>query len=129
MTINSEKEFKKYRSDMEVIIAKGTALGDMELLSDKDKAEYIRLSDAIAEYEAAYYPLPGRVSTLLTDAIREKMEEKGINQKQTAQLLGISESRVSDLLNGRRKLNLHVAKRLRDNFCIPADFILDHAFV
>ena len=98
-----------------------------ELLSEEDKEEYIRLSDAIEEYEAAYHPLPGRVSTLLTDTIREKMQEKGYNQRQTAQLLGISESRVSDLLNGRRPLNLNIAKRLRDYLNIPADFILDCA--
>lgn len=123
----SEKEFKEYRAMMEAIIAKGTELGDMELLSDEDKAEYIRLSKCVAEYEDAYYPLPGRVSTLLTDTIKEKMREKGVNQKQTAKLLGISESRVSDLLCGKRKLNLNIAKRLRDNLGLSADFILDMA--
>lgn len=129
MKIKNEKEYQDFRANMEIIINKGTKLGDMELLSDEDKNEFIQLSRAIAEYEAAYHPLPGKISTLLTDAIREKMEEKGINQKQTAKLLGISESRVSDLLNGRRKLNLNIAKRLRDNFGISADLILDCACV
>ena len=57
------------------------------------------------------------------------MEEKGVNQKQAAKLLGISESRVSDLLNGKRKLNLNIAKRLRDNFGISADFIFDCVYI
>lgn len=127
MTIKNEKEFQDYRSNLEIIIARGTKLGDMELLSEEDKREYISLSQAIAEYESAYHPLPGKVSSLLTDAIRSKMEERGINQKQTATLLGISESRVSDILNGRRKLNLNIAKRLRDCFGISADFIFDYA--
>ena len=56
----SEKEFKECRARMEVIIAKGAELGDMELLSEEDKAEYILLSKSVAEYEDAYYPLPGR---------------------------------------------------------------------
>ena len=129
MTIKSEKEYQDYRANMEIIIAKGTKLGDMEFLSEEDKQEFIQLSRAIAEYEAAYHPLPGKVSTLLTDTIREKMEEKGVNQKQAAKLLGISESRVSDFLNGKRKLNLNIAKRLRDNFGISADFIFDCACV
>lgn len=59
MTINNEKEYQDYRANMEIIIAKGTKLGDMELLSEEDKAEYISLSRAVAEYEAAYHPLPG----------------------------------------------------------------------
>ena len=129
MTIKSEKEYQDYRANMEIIIAKGTKFGDMEFLSEEDKQEFIQLSRAIAEYEAAYHPLPGKVSTLLTDTIREKMEEKGVDQKQAAKLLGISESRVSDLLNGKRKLNLNIAKRLRDNFGISADLILDCACV
>lgn len=123
----SEKEYKKCRAKMEAIISKGTELGDMELLCDEDKAEYIRLTGLVDEYENAFYPLPGYSSTLLTEAIKEKMVEKGVNQRQTAKLLGISESRVSDLLSGKRKLNLNIAKRLRDNLGLSADFILDMA--
>lgn len=111
---------------MEVIIAKGTKLGDMELLSQSDKNEFIRLTDAIHEWEAAYHPLPGKVSSLITDEIKKQMVDKKIKQKEAAKMLGISESRVSELLNGKRALNLNIAKRLRDCFGIPADFILDN---
>jgi antitoxin component HigA of HigAB toxin-antitoxin module len=127
MTIKNEHEFRDYRESLEIIISKGTKLGSMELLSDEDKSEYVQLSRAVIEYESVYHPLPGKVSLLLTDTIRKRMEEIGVNQKQAAKLLGISESRVSDLLNGHRKLNMNIAKRLRDNFGIPADFILDFA--
>lgn len=123
----SEKEYNECRAKMEDIISRGTELGDMELLCDEDKEEYTRLVGLVDEYENAYYPLPGYSSTLLTDAIKEKMVEKGVNQRQTAKLLGISESRVSDLLSGKRKLNLNIAKRLRDNLGLSADFILDMA--
>lgn len=68
MIIKNKKEFKDYQANFEILIAKGSQLGSMELLSKEDKQEYIRLSDAIEEYEAAYHPLPGRVSTLLTDS-------------------------------------------------------------
>lgn len=126
MKIKTEKEFRTYQTEMESIITKGTSLGDMELLSEEDKAKYMVLSQAISEWEAAYHPLPGRVSTLITDAIRAKMEANNLKQKETARRLGISESRVSDILNGRRSLNLNIVKRLRDNLGIPADFILDN---
>lgn len=126
MKIKTEKEFRAYQAEKESLIAKGTSLGDMELLSEEDKTRYIALSQAISEWEAAYYPLPGRVSTLITDAIRAKMEAENLKQKEAAKRLGVSESRVSDILNGRRPLNLNIVKRLRDNFNIPADFILDN---
>lgn len=126
MKIKTEKEFRAYQADMESIIAKGTSLGDMELLSEEDKAKYIALSQVINEWESAYHPLPGKVSTLITDAIKARMEANNLKQKEAAKRLGISESRVSDILNGRRSLNLNIVKRLRDNLGIPADFILDN---
>ena len=125
MRIKNEKEFNDYRANLEIIIAKGTELGSMEFLSKEDLDELDRLTDAKAEDEAAYYPLPGRVSTLLVCAIKEKMKEKGINQKRAAELLSISEKRISDLLCGKGKLDLNIVKRLRDNFGLSADFILD----
>lgn len=126
MVINNDIQYKEYKNAMEVIITKGTELGDMELLSQTDKDEFIRLTDAIHEWESAYHPLPGKVSTLITDEIKRRMESKQIKQKEAARMLGISESRISELLNGKRTLNLNIAKRLRDCFGIPADFILDN---
>ena len=98
----------------------------MELLSEADKEEFVRLTDAIYEWEAAYHPLPGKVSTVITDAIKQRMSIGNIKQKDAAKKLGVSESRVSELLSGRRSLNLNMVKRLRDNFGISADFILDN---
>lgn len=126
MIIKKEKEYKEYCSKLDAIIARGTALGDMELLDSTDKQSFMQLSDAISQYEAAYHPLPNKVSTVITDAIKEKMEEKKLNQKQTATILGISASRVNELLHGKRSLNINLLKRLRDSFGIPADFVLDN---
>lgn len=126
MKIKTEKEFRAFQAELEELTSKGTALGDMELLSEEEKKKYISFSQAISEWEAAYHPLPGRVSTLITDAIREKMQAENLKQKETARRLGVSESRISDILNGRRPLNLNIVKRLRDNLGIPADFILDN---
>lgn len=126
MIIKNDAQYREHKEAMEVIIAKGTKLGDMELLSQSDKDEFIRLTDAIHEWEAAYHPLPGKVSSLITDEIKKQMIDKKIKQKEAARMLGISESRVSELLSGKRALNLNIAKRLRDCFGIPADFILDN---
>lgn len=126
MIIKNNAQYRDYKEAMEVIIAKGTEFGDMELLSQFDKDEFIRLTDAIYEWESAYHPLPGKVSSLITNEIKKQMEDKKIKQKEAAKMLGISESRVSELLNGKRGLNLNLAKRLRDCFGIPADFILDN---
>lgn len=126
MKISSDSQYREYKKEMEVLIQKGTKLGDMELLSDVDKEKFVSLTDAIYDWEAAYHPLPGKVSTIITDAIKQRMNVENIKQKEAAQKLGISESRISELLSGKRSLNLNLVKRLRDNFGIPADFILDN---
>lgn len=126
MIIKNDPHYKEYKEAMEAIIAKGTQLGDMELLPQSDKDEFVCLTDAIYEWESAYHPLPGKVSSLITDEIKKRMENQKIKQKEAAKMLGISESRVSELLNGKRGLNLNLAKRLRDCLGIPADFILDN---
>ena len=126
MKISSDSQYREYKKEMEVLIQKGTKLGDMELLSEADKEEFVRLTDAIYEWEAAYHPLPGKVSTVITDAIKQRMSIGNIKQKDAAKKLGVSESRVSELLSGRRSLNLNMVKRLRDNFGISADSILDN---
>lgn len=126
MKIKSDAEYRECKRGIDKIIHTGTNLGSMDLLDQSDKDELIRLSDMVEEWEAAYHPLPGKVSTLITDEIRRKMDEANLNQIEAAEKLGVSKSRISELLSGKRALNLNLVKRLRDNFGIPADFILDN---
>ena len=88
MGIGNDAQYRQYKEKVEVLIKKGTALGDMNLLSDDDKEEFVSLTDAIYEWEAAYHPLPGKVSTIITDAIKERMEAENIKQKEAAKKLG-----------------------------------------
>lgn len=62
MTIKNEKQYKEYEAQVERLIQKGTELGDMELLSEAEKAEFTMLSEALDEYGRAYHPLPSRPS-------------------------------------------------------------------
>ncbi len=54
MKIKTEEEFHAFREEMEKLIAKGTVLGDMELLDKEDKARYVALSQAINKWEFTY---------------------------------------------------------------------------
>jgi HTH-type transcriptional regulator/antitoxin HigA len=54
MKIRTEEEFHAFRVEMEKLVAKGTALGNMELLNKEDKSKYIALSQAINKWEVIY---------------------------------------------------------------------------
>lgn len=124
MIIKSEKEYKDYEARAEALMQRGTELGDMELLSDEDKAEFMQLSEALDEYGNAYHPLPGQMSTLLTDAIITQVKAKGLKQKDAARMIGISSTMFSDLIHGRRSLNFDVARRIHKILGVPADVVL-----
>ena len=126
MTINNSKQFAIHKEKSELLLNQICQYEDESEIPYEIVNEYKQISDAIIEYEAAYHPLPGRVSTIITDEIERCMREKHLKQKNVAQMLGVSESRISDLLRGKRPLNLRIVKRLRDELCIPADFILNH---
>ena len=48
-----------------------------------------------------------------------------VKQKQFAQLLGISESRLSKVINSRRAPNLDLGKRLHTTLHVPGDKLLE----
>ncbi len=126
MKIWSEREFRRSLATLEALIEKGMTLGDMDFLNNREKRQYALLSQAVHEWESTHDPIPALVPSAITDAIRKRMEEEDLRQKEVAVLVGVSESRMSDILNGRRPLNLNIVKKLRDNLGMSADFILDN---
>jgi len=56
--IKTEKEYRSVCTSIDLLIDKGTLLGDMELLPDEDKNEYMRLSAMIRGWEKVHYPHP-----------------------------------------------------------------------
>ena len=124
MTIKNEKEYKDYEIRVEKLIERGTALGDMELLSSDEKAEFSMLSEALDEYGRAYHPLPGRMSTLLSDAILNQVKERGLKQKDAAKMIGVSATMFSDLLHGRRSMSFDIARNLHKVLGVPAEVVL-----
>ena len=120
----NEKEYKNFEARLEKLIESGTKLGDMELLSAEEKAEFTMLSEALDEYGRAYHPLPGRMSTVLSDAIINQVKERGLKQKDAARMIGISATTFSDLLHGRRSLSFDIARSLHKVLGVPADVVL-----
>ena len=55
------------------------------------------------------------------------MYELKMNQREMAQLLEVAETRLSEILRGKRGVTLALAKQLRAKLGIDADFILENA--
>lgn len=74
----------------------------------------------VESYEMKHYPIapPDPV-----DAIKFRMEQMDMTKADLVQYIG-SQSRVSEILNGRRKLTLGMIKSLYKGLRIPADILL-----
>ena len=57
------------------------------------------------------------------EAIKYRMEQKGITNKDLATVLGYK-SRVTDIFNNNRKLNLNMIRKLHDYLNIPVEVLI-----
>ena len=89
--------------------------------SDKNFIELDLLSDLVADYEEAFYPVK---APALADVIKLRMYEMGINQMKLSELLEISPSRVSEYLTGKSEPTLSVARNISRKLDISASVVL-----
>ena len=52
------------------------------------------------------------------------MKERGLKQKEAAQMIGISATTFSDLLHGRRSMSFDIARSLYKVLGVPAEVVL-----
>ena len=110
--IKNEKDYEKALGRLEVIFdsKKGTKDGD----------ELEILSILIDKYENEHFPIgfPDPI-----EAIKFRMEQMGLKQKDLAEAVGFT-SRVSEILNKKRKLTLEMIRNLHLKLHIPTEVLV-----
>ncbi|WPR74112.1 helix-turn-helix domain-containing protein [Algoriphagus sp. NG3] len=101
------------------------ALARLELIFDSKKDtqegdELEILAILIENYEEEHYPidLPDPI-----EAIKFRMEQMGMKQKDLAKVVGLK-SRVSEILNKKRKLTLDMIRKLNTELNIPTEVLI-----
>ena len=116
MMISTEKDYKQAFTQLDELIGRmGT--------DPEQQKEARAVAEAIQAYEQAHVPFPK--PTTLIGMIELKMYERRLKQKDLALLLNVETSRISELLNGKRKLTLDLAKQLHEKLDIDGNFILE----
>ena len=124
--ITNDSEHEVIASKIEGLLKKSSSNGGFSALSEEETLLLKNLSLLVEEYEDnQLHLMPIKAPKTLIEMIRFKMYEMNIKQKQLAKLLEMSEARISELLNGKRKLNLEIAKKLHCKLNIDAKFLLD----
>ena len=112
--LKTEAQYKKaLKRAMEIFQAtKGTPEAD----------ELDLLLVLVKDYEDKHIHLP-ELDPI--DAIKLKMEERGLKAKDLEPLIG-TKGHVSSILSGRRELTLKMAQKLKDFFQLPSDVFMHH---
>jgi HTH-type transcriptional regulator/antitoxin HigA len=116
--IISEDDFKRASEIIDNLI-------DADMIEEPDlKHKALNLLDAVTTlaiaYEKKHFPIP---TPSPLEAIKQRMVMLNLSQKDVAKYFG-GENRVSEVLNGKRNLNLKMIKKLHQNLRIPADILL-----
>lgn len=114
----SKATYQKHLSRIEELLK---VVGNTTSKNNSDFIELNKLSDLVADYEEARYPM---AKPSLINVIKLRMEERNLKQKDLALLLGTTTSRISEYIKGKREITLQVAKELHSQLNIDADIIL-----
>jgi HTH-type transcriptional regulator / antitoxin HigA len=114
----STKDYNNKSKRMEELLSKLTQAGTLTKIQQR---ELDAISDEIAEYEEEKYPF--KAESLL-EMIELRMYQRKLKQKDLAQMLGTSSSRISEILSGKKTLTFELAKSLHNRLNIDADLIL-----
>ncbi|GGX26002.1 helix-turn-helix domain-containing protein [Aquimarina muelleri] len=110
--IRNEKDYQNALERLEEIFdsKKGTEQGD----------ELEILSILIDRFENENFPI-GMPDPI--EAIKFRMEQMGMKQKDLAEVVGFK-SRVSEILNKKRKLTLNMIRKLNTTLHIPTEVLI-----
>ena len=110
--IRNQEDYQRALKRLEVIFdaKRGTEEGD----------ELEILSVLIDNYESEKFPIemPDPIS-----AINFRMEQMGLKQKDLVEYIGFK-SRVSEIMNKKRKLTLEMIRELSHNLRIPTEILI-----
>ena len=127
METTDEKEYTKVMAEIEFLLQKATRQGGFQSLTLEETEQLQKLSLTAEAYEDSIPLMPIPVPGSLEEMIRLKMYQRKVNQKQLAQLLEITETRLSEVLRGKRNINFDMARRLHEKLGIDGNFILEKA--
>lgn len=115
--IKNEKEYNAILHRIDELLE---VVNDENWNDSPEAVELDFLSDLVEEYEKTHYPIS--VPTL-TEVLKLRMHEMDLNQKQVAELLGVSASRITEYLSGKEP-TLKVARAMCERLKISAYIIL-----
>ena len=112
---------KQYNSAMERINQLLKEVTDDTPENDVRNVELVLLSNLVADYEDEHYPID---KPTLIDVLKLRMYERGLTQSGLASLLGMNQSKVSEIMAGKSEPTLKQARKISQELDISPAIVL-----
>ena len=112
---------KQYESAMKRINELLEVVGEDTPEDDIRSVELVLLSNLVADYENEHYPIK---KPTLIDVLKLRMYEMGLTQSALAALLGMNQSKISEIMSGKSEPTLKQARRISKELNIAPDIVL-----
>ena len=116
--IETEQQYEATMARIEELLA---IVDDNTPSDDKNSVELVLLSDLVADYEDVHFPIQ---TPSLIDVLRLRMYEMGLSQAALAALLGMNQSKISEILSGKSEPTLKQARLMATKLGISPAVIL-----
>lgn len=111
----------QYRAVMQRIDELLKVVSDDTPEDDVRSVELVLLSNLVGDYEDEHYPVK---TPSLMDTLKLRMFEMGLSQSALASLLGMNQSKVSEIISGKSEPTLKQAKKIAKELNISPAIIL-----
>lgn len=112
-SLRSEEQFQDAQAVIDGLLTKGKLRAGEEMYLDA-------LSDLVAAYEDAHYPIEPPSDA---DMLRHLMEAKGVTQAGLHRDTGLAKSSISEVLAGRKSFSRQMIRKLADYFKVDVSIL------
>lgn len=119
MKIHTETEYNNIMQEILDLMNKGE-----KNLKKEEKEKLRTLALSAQAYEQGIYTIAA--PTTLEGMIELRMYEMKLRQKDLAKTLGVSDTKLSLILNGKQKPDIQFIKAIYTKLNVSADFIMQH---
>jgi len=117
--VKNEQQHAELLAQVDVLMRKGE-----KNVTSEESEEIRQMGLALQEYELEVYPISPPKT--LEGMIELRMYELRLKQKDLAETLGVTPVKLSMILSGKQKPDVHFLKALYKKLNVPAEFILEH---
>lgn len=121
----TKQEFEVAENKMNELLELATQKGGFDKLTENESIALDKYTQIVNAYEQSHYtiPLPETIQGL----IALKMYEKKLKQKDLAKMLQVTDTKLSEIMNNKRKPNVSFLRAMHKVLGIDGNLLLELA--